>query len=249
MDSFGEVDDWLGVMNTTMRTLAINLRHGGGRRIPLLLSFLAANGPDTIVLTEYRKNPSGRELTAQLRLAGYTWQEMHDVEPKTNSVCVVSRQPFEPITLGLDDWPERHRLLAVRFSEYDLVAVYFPHGERKRPVFDRLVDEVLPRLRARAVVLGDFNTGLPFHDERGNTFACVDSFERLLRAGVVDSWRQRNPERREFSWYSTAKNGFRIDHALCTPSFDKGIQGINYLHGCRENGATDHSSLLLQHDA
>jgi exodeoxyribonuclease-3 len=236
-------------MNAATRTLAINLRHGGGLRIPRLLSFLEVNDPDTIVLTEYRKNPSGRELTTQLRLGGYKWQEMHDVEPKTNSVCVVSKHPFEIITLGFDAWTERHRILAVRFSEYDLVGVYFPHGERKRPVFNHLVEVVMPRLRDRAVLLGDFNTGLPFLDESRNTFACVDSFERLLRAGVVDSWRQRNLERREFSWYSTAKNGFRIDHALCTPSFDKGIKAINYLHDCRETGATDHSSLLLQHDA
>lgn len=144
---------------------------------------------------------------------------------------------------------DAHRVLIARFEGFDLVGVYFPQNEAKRPVFEYLRRIVLPGIGADGIVIGDFNTGKPFEDEAGNTFSCADCFDDLLESGLVDSWRIRNREVREFTWFSHAGNGFRVDHALSTPSFDSRIQSLAYLHQCREVGTTDHSALLVEYDA
>jgi exodeoxyribonuclease III len=39
----------------------------------------------------------------------------------------------------------------------------------------------------------------------------MDAIEQI---GFRDLWRHRYPDRREYSWFSTRNNGFRIDHAF-----------------------------------
>ena len=49
-------------------------------------------------------------------------------------------------------------------------------------------------------------SGAPFH--------CADLFGELnSRGGLIDLWRARHGERKDWTWRSN-KNGFRIDHAF-----------------------------------
>ena len=66
-----------------------------------------------------------------------------------------------------------------------------------------------------------------------------------MQRGWVDAWRSRNPESREFSWYSTAGNGFRLDQSLSSLSFDDNIKTVSYDHLPRESRATDHSAMIV----
>jgi len=94
-------------------------------------------------------------------------------------------------------------------------------------------------------VIGGFNTGLPFEDEADNTFYCVNDFNNLLSIPLIDSWRSRNKDKKEFSWYSNSGAGFRIDHILSTPAMDQAIQSIGYDHNPRIKKATDHSLVFF----
>lgn len=231
-----------------MRLLTINIQHGGGLRAARIASFIVEQSADVVVLTEYRRNESGQKIVASLNEHGYNFQTAASHDAKQNSVCILSRTPFRALDLGWAD-ADSHRLLAAQFTTVTIAGVYFPLNEAKRLVFERLKSHLLPQLGSRGVVLGDFNTGKPFEDEASSTFLCADCFDDLLSAGLVDSWRRRNPNAKEFSWYSRANNGFRIDHALCTPDFDKTIREVRYIHEPRISRMTDHSALLVQCDA
>jgi len=61
-------------------------------------------------------------------------------------------------------------------------------------------------------------------------------------------WRRRYPDGREFSWYSTRGNGFRIDHAFLSPVLAGRAGAIRYSHDERTSGLSDHSALLLDLD-
>jgi exonuclease III len=63
--------------------------------------------------------------------------------------------------------------------------------------------------------------------------------------GFCDLWRRRNPEGREFSWYSTRGNGFRIDHAFLSPALAGRAGAVRYSHEEREARLSDHSVLIL----
>jgi endonuclease/exonuclease/phosphatase family metal-dependent hydrolase len=55
-------------------------------------------------------------------------------------------------------------------------------------------------------------------------------------------------EGREFSWYSTRGNGFRIDHAFLSPALAARAGEIRYSHDERFTGLSDHSALILDLD-
>ena len=71
----------------------------------------------------------------------------------------------------------------------------------------------------------------------------MDAIERI---GFRDLWRQRYPERREYSWFSTKRNGFRIDHAFLSQRLAPFVGTIHYAHDERVAGLSDHSPLILE---
>ena len=71
----------------------------------------------------------------------------------------------------------------------------------------------LPRI-AEALAIGDFNTCRAYLDEAGAIDPTAHYMDAIEQIGFHDRWRHRYPERREYSWFSTRSNGFRIDHAF-----------------------------------
>ena len=70
----------------------------------------------------------------------------------------------------------------------------------------------------------------------------MDGIEAI---GFCDLWRRRYPEGREYSWYSTRGNGFRIDHAFLSPALAARAGAIRYSHEDRVTGLSDHAPLIL----
>jgi exodeoxyribonuclease III len=97
-----------------------------------------------------------------------------------------------------------HRVVLTRVGNVNLFGVYFAMSKRKRPLFDFLLNLPDKFLEEPSMIAGDFNTGLPFEDEMGNTFACSGAFRRLLETGWIDAWRCRHPDAREYTWFSRA---------------------------------------------
>jgi exonuclease III len=98
-------------------------------------------------------------------------------------------------------------------------------------------------------MIGDFNTGRNDLDIEGNgvPFHCADQFAGLHeQAGLVDLWRLRPSERRDWTWRS-AKNGFRIDHAFGNQAFLHRHPNFHCEidHEPRLARLTDHSAIIL----
>lgn len=219
-----------------MKIATLNIQHGGGRRVALIIEFLKLLNADLVVLTEYHLED--KNLGKQLSELGYRYQVAGSTLPKENSVLIVSKESFEALDTS-------QRIVSVRLKNLVLFGVYFPQGNEKYPVYQKLKSEV-QEAGFRVLVLGDFNTGLHYIDEVGKTFACAESFESLKDVGLVDAWRTRNPVTKEFSWFSSQGNGFRIDHAFCSELIDQMISTIEYVHKPREMKITDHSALVLE---
>ena len=100
-------------------------------------------------------------------------------------------------------------------------------------------------LRNQTLLIGDFNTGVPYQDERSSELTCSAEFSELLARGWIDLWRIRHPDSRERSYYERPWLGYRIDHALGSPAFNQRVREIYYSHAEREAGISDHSSLHL----
>ena len=236
-----------------MKILTCSLMHGGGSRIDRIKDALEPYDADVLVLSEFRNNPQGADLRGWLKAQGYRHQAAPEGPPGLNTVLVAARHPFEAET-----FPERmsdpelgdfwQSVLLARFDSLNVFGLYMPGEDRKQPVFDFLLDLPERYLEEDSILIGEMNTGRHYEDEAGKTFASAHQLDALLGKGWVDAWRTRHPEVREFTWYSKPwNNGFRLDHALVSPSLDARITEVMYSHAEREARVTDHSIMLVEY--
>lgn len=197
------------------------------------------------------------------------WRNFEDFE---------GRESLKKMGVGTDgDWGddfgnvrEEGRVLTAEYEDFFLVNVYVPNAKpdlARLKLREGLWDPMLLRyvvfLEAKkpVVMCGDFNVA---HEEidlarpkenRGN--AGFTDEERqgltnlLTQSGLVDIWRLRNPERKQYSWWSfragaRARNvGWRIDYFLVSEVLAKRVSRIEILD---EVLGSDHAPLLLEID-
>jgi exodeoxyribonuclease-3 len=228
-----------------MRLLTWNIRAGGGSRIPAIGSALAPLDADVLVLTEYRDGPSVFALHAELERLGYKWVTRCLPPRGRNGVLIASRRRFQEIGTVSAAVDEPWRMIEVAIGRIRVVGVYMPNLRVKIPYWEALIQVLSESAKASIVTLGDFNICRPFLDEAGATDATARFMDEAQTAGFRDLWRDRNPEGREFSWYSTRGNGFRVDHAFLSPRLVNRATNIRYTHDARVAGISDHSMLVL----
>lgn len=229
-----------------MRLLAWNIRQGGGTRLAAIAAALALHDADVVVISEYRGGESGERLRGALAVLGYRHASTSAPPPGGNGVLIAARRPLierPAISAGLS---EPYRLVAVEIGAMLLCGVYMPNLLKKVPYWQRLIDGLADHAGRDALAIGDFNTCRAYLDEAGAIDASAHFMDKIEAIGFCDLWRRRNPELREFSWYSTRGNGFRIDHAFLSPTLAARAGPVCYSHEERRAGLSDHSPLILE---
>ena len=229
-----------------MRLLAWNIRQGGGSRLAAIGEALARHDADILVLSEYHPGDSGQRLRTLLQTLGYPHASRIEPPPGRKGVLIAARTPLREIGPLTTDVAEPHRLINVAVGPLHLTGVYMPNLLAKTPYWEALLAILAPRLRRRAIAIGDFNTCRAHLDEAGATDRTGHYMDRIDTIGFHDLWRRRNPQRREYSWFSHRQNGFRIDHAFLSPPLARRAGPITYSHTEREAGLSDHSVLLVE---
>ena len=229
-----------------MRLVTLNLRHGGGRRMPALLDALLGYAADVLVLTEHRHNAASTLLREGLSAAGFRHQIVSHEGSRVNHLLVASRRALKEapeLCLGFD----RQRLLPLRVDGLRVVAAHLPNLRAKLPHWAALLHMAESGKRIPTVYIGDFNTGHNVRDVEGGPFpfTASEQMEALLARGWIDAWRHVHPLGREFSWFSHRGRGFRLDHAFLSPACALRLRAAWFDHEVRETGATDHSALIV----
>jgi exonuclease III len=233
-----------------LRLLAWNIRQGGGTRLSRIVAAIAQHEADVLILSEYRGGESGERLRAALAASGYGHATGATPPSGGNGVLIAARHPFDdggPLT---DAVPEPYRVVRAYLGPLRIYGVYMPNLLKKVPYWQTLIAALAAEpLQADALAIGDFNTCRAYVDEPGAIDPCAHFLDEVAAIGFCDLWRQRYPEGREFSWYSTRGNGFRIDHAFLSPALAGCAGDIRYSHEERMSGFSDHSALILDlHD-
>ena len=229
-----------------LRLLAWNIRQGGGTRLPRIAEALKGHDADILVLSEYRGGPSAPRLCAALHALGYRHATTLVPPPGRNGVLVAARHPFREggaVDLGL---PEPYRMVSVDFATFRLIGIYMPNLLAKIPYWDALIAALSSHSADRALAIGDFNTCRAYLDEAGAIDRTAHYMDTIEQIGFRDLWRHRYPDRREYSWFSTKRNGFRIDHAFLSQHLAACARTIHYSHEERIAGLSDHSPLVLE---
>jgi exodeoxyribonuclease-3 len=209
-------------------------------RLDFLALWLRERAPDAVALQEL-KLPDDQFPHAELEKLGY--RALCHGQKAWNGVALLTREPAEPIQVGLPGQENAGaRLLSARVRDVVVTSVYVPNGKHvghpdfagKLVWLDALAGHLAAqRAAGRAIVVGgDFNlcpAALDSWNEeelRGRIFHTEDErsrFRRLLELGFVDLFRARNPDLRGFSWWDYRGGAFhrgqglRIDLLLATP--------------------------------
>jgi exonuclease III len=233
------------------RIVSWNIRHGGGRPerqrevLAMLLGFDAA----VIALQEFRAGPRGAMLLDGLAAAGYRCAGAPAPAGRNTTLiaCRRTQQPrFQAIAANLEKpWS----LWRVALTWIDLVTVHLPNLAEKVPYWDTVL-ALASGPAAPCLFLGDFNTCRNDldRDPGGMRDPGAHRMEAIAAAGFHDLWRARHPERREYSWFSHRRNGFRIDHAFGSSALHAATRHCWYDHAGRLAGLSDHAALLLEID-
>ena len=206
-----------------------------------LLEWMAAEQPDVLAVQETRIDRSS--LPPELeRPLGYHAAWTFPARKGYSGVATFSREPPVSVerTLGLPAFDDEGRFVATELERFVLFNVYFPKGSgtlrdnSRVPYKLAFYDAIFAHIaRVRevtgkpVVVAGDFNTAHQNIDlknwrtnQKTSGFLPEErlSFERHLRRGFVDIFRELYPERVQYTWWSQRfgvreKNvGWRIDY-------------------------------------
>lgn len=197
------------------------------------LEFAADTGADVICIQEVRAEPDQVEFN----LPGYRvfW---NPAEKKGYSgTMMLSR--VEPLSVALGMKMPQHegegRVLTLEFPDYHLMTVYTPNAQRDlarldyRQEWDRDFLKFLKRLEKKKPVVfcGDLNVAHkeidlanPKSNQKNAGFTPEEreGFDRIVKAGFVDTFREFEPGPGHYTWWSqmgTARErniGWRIDY-------------------------------------
>lgn len=224
------------------RLLSWNIRQGGGTRVLAIAQAITKYDAHVVVISEFRHNKRGEQLSKQLRVLGYEHQVTPAETGNTNAVLIASRLPcgFADFADRVDDF--EYGLLRAEFDGFDILGAYLPH-KKKHTWFDVILEEVAGR--GPMILAGDINTGKNGIDQAGKSFWYTDKLEALEAAGYVDAFRLKHGDRQEYSWFSHQGNGYRYDHTYVHPALIPFVQDCDYSHTEREEKLSDHALMLL----
>ncbi|MDP1662334.1 MAG: endonuclease/exonuclease/phosphatase family protein [Phycisphaerales bacterium] len=235
----------------SLRILSLNIRHGGGKRIERLISAVAEQQPDVVLLSEVRIS-SVERICAGLAERGLTESHWTDIERGINGLLALHKTGVAQSLGTLDETlPHRGHRLLLKAHGVHLLGVHILSQSTdkvaKQAQWDRLLARVDSMNGEPWLVMGDLNTGdasdrpascPPFTGER--------CFVRLIGEVGADCWRLHHAGKSEGTWYSHTGNPFRLDHAVCSRPLLKLITRCDYVHSLRTEGLTDHSGLIVE---
>lgn len=226
-----------------------NIRHGGGaQRMGAIALEILATTPDLVLLTECRRTTLG-QIAAALADHGLNHRAESMPPDAGNGTFLAGRCRVEQVGPAPPGVPPG-RWLHARVPDLDLEVLGVHIPDASRPT-ERAAcwQGVLAAARASPgsplLIVGDLNTGRHMQDEPGRTFTSTAMLGQLASLGYVDGWRHLHPGEREFSWFSHAGRGFRIDHALCAPALRGRLVDARYVHHVRRDGLSDHAALTV----
>ena len=230
-----------------IKLMTLNILSGGGKRIDKISKKIKMHDPDVLIISEFRLGKSWELLQEKLSELGFKIFDYKIKVPKTNSVMIASKFPAEKIDTPNLPESELHRLCGLKVFGIKILGVYFAQKEKKKPLFKYFLEDYDHLIGDQTLIMGDMNTGLSEDNSTGKGFYCKEQFSELTSGKMIDLWRKRNKNIKEYSWmHSKYGNQFRIDHALGTNNIDKMTKKIFYSHEERQEKVTDHSALILE---
>lgn len=193
-----------------------------------------------------------------------------------NGVAICSKFALTEIQKGFGNtsWDEQKRIIAATANGVRIMNIYAPHGDLqgiekfdyKQGWYRELISFLDKNHSPNdpILIVGDFNVARKDKDVydpealRGTIGTLPeerDAFEGLLQWGLIDTYRYKNPDKTQFTWWDYIGGaiwrdlGMRIDYVLCTESIIPRIESVDvdlWPRRRREPKPSDHAPLIVK---
>jgi exodeoxyribonuclease III len=220
--------------------------------------FVNTEQPSILCLQETKARPEQVPLPPELDGYHAFWNSAE--KPGYSGVAVFTREePLEVhVGLGVDEHDKEGRVLTLEYADFTLVNVYTPNAQDdlRRLPYRLSWDEAFRRhcafhaTKKPVIFCGDLNVAhqeidlsRPKENRKNPGFSDEEraSFQELLGAGFVDTFRHHYPDLKEaYSWWSYRAGarprniGWRIDYfGVSTPFIDRVVAAeiLPHVHG------------------
>lgn len=214
--------------------------------------WLLAQDADVICLQEIKARPD--QLSASQRdFPGYEliWNPAERPGYSGTLTLVRGGAPEDVILgLGVPRFDAEGRVIRTRHDGFWLYNIYFPNGQRdherlqfKLDFYETLLAQCQDLMAAgeNIIITGDFNTAHqpidlknPTSNKNTSGFLPIERewIDRYLQAGFVDVFRQRYPDKVQYTWWTyrygaRSRNvGWRIDYYLVSEPLMPRVQDV-----------------------
>lgn len=203
-------------------------------------SWISEYGADVICLQEIKMKPGQLPKAEADRFDKFNLLWHSAEKPGYSGVLTLTKGPVDEHQIGLDipNFDREGRAILTRFADVWIINVYVPNGKRdlsRVPYKLDFYQELLTLsnrlvIDGRGVIIcGDINTAheeIDLANPRENQTATGflpeerDWITKFIEHGYRDIWRDLNPEKIQYTWWSyptfaRARNvGWRIDYFL-----------------------------------
>lgn len=203
------------------------------------LDFVTREDPDILCLQETRAEPSQVNLNLTRYHAAWNWPKE---KPGYSGTAVFTKiQPLDVTCgMGVPEHDREGRILTAEYWDFYLVNVYTPNSKRDlsrlsyRQRWDEAFLRYLKKLERKKPVIfcGDLNVA---HQEMDLTHPQANvhnhgftpeeraGFDRIVKAGFIDTFREFTKEGGHYTWWSQLHGcrkrniGWRIDYFCISP--------------------------------
>jgi exodeoxyribonuclease-3 len=236
--------------------------------------WLGALKPEAICLQEIKVQPHQLKQEHLLEFADYEAAWNPAQRPGYSGVATLLRRaawegrrlPACKTGLGVSEFDAEGRVIRTQMDGFWLYNVYFPSGQRGQErvsfklAFYGCLLEILDGLHQQGeqiVVCGDFNTAHREIDLRNpksnqNTSGFLPEergmIDRYLEHGFADAFRERYPQRVQYTWWTYISNarqrnvGWRLDYFLVSQGLMERVKDVE-VH--QDVAGSDHCPVSL----
>ena len=227
--------------------------------------FVENYNPDILCLQEIKANKE----QVDLKLDSYPYQYWNSAEKKGYSGTSIFSK-IKPINemygIGIEEHDQEGRVITLEFEDYYLVTVYTPNSKREllrleyRQRWDSDFLKFVKSLESKKPVIfcGDLNVAhkeidlknpKTNHRNPGFTHEERSSFDNIVNAGFIDTFREFNNDGGHYTWWSymfQARQkdiGWRIDYFCISESLKSYLKDAYIL---KDVLGSDHAPVVLE---
>jgi len=235
-----------------------------------LLHFLLEVNPDVICFQETKAQP-GQMHESDYEALGYFCYASSAVKKGYSGVAIFCKVEPDLVVYGMGDdkYDNEGRVIRADFGDVSVISVYFPSGTtggaRQAFKMEFLTDfqnylTELRKTRCKLIISGDYNIcrlWIDIHnpekqlDTSGFLPEEREWFAKFVDDGYVDSFREVNQEKHQYSWWSYRagarqnNKGWRIDYHMITSNMRDKILDAKILPQAVHS---DHCPVLVEID-